>query len=344
MIEISNRPSQLLIGDLPSLRATFDDKGSFLTFSPLKNTVVIVNSLVKYPLPLEVGKASPIAFFYNGSVHGDRKSVFNQYVLETHQEHHRSALLARAIFEDQKGRLYRDLDIKGIGYVHPTYGMTALPYNGLGYTDRLGRTFGFLSMTEAMLDYESSQRLLGIGVRSHAALAVAKLDEVVVDGNVVPVTYAREIGILAAGFIPVVEIRAFGTKGRIRDVLSGSYLSNALLSDAKKIVEQETDRAMTWVEYFQWFVATLGENLGRLHGANLSHNDITTQNVTLDCRLTDLHSVRRLTFIKGVNDLRFAWRTLSSLKDYLRREYDIRVLTADIFRFLNQGYQEGLKA
>lgn len=328
-------------GEAYSLQKLHAEAGQFQLFVPVKNTVILANPDIKAPFPVVVGEPSPVVLFHQGSGHEDKSALFNQYVLETHQQHHRSALLARVIFVDNQGRVSRDVDIKGIGFLYPTYGMTALPYNGLGYKDRTGERFGFLSRTEAGLDFENSKRLLELGVRTNGVLGVARLDEIVVGGKVVSVALAQELGVLPAGFVPVVEIRAFGTKVRVRDVLDKSSYSYAMMTDAKKLVEQELHQGLSWKDYFVWFTTTLGENMGKMHQAGLSHGHINTHNVTLDCRLVDLNNTKALSMKRFAHDFYHAWKTVTEFQKYFNSGLDGSVSTPYLLASLMEGYHLG---
>lgn len=333
-----------LTGEGYTLQRLLVEAGQFSTFVPVKNTVILANTEIQAPFSIILGEATPVVLFHQGFAYGEKDALFNQYVLETHQKHHRSALLARVIFVDNQGQVYRDVDIKGIGFLYPTYGMTALPYNGLGYRNRTGERFGFLSQTEAGLDFENSKRLLELGVRTNGVLGVARLDEIVLGGKVISVAKAQELGVLPPGFIPVVEIRAFGTKVRVQDVLDKSSYSYAMMTDAKRLVEQELHQGLSWKDYFIWFTTTLGENMGKMHQAGLSHGHINTHNVTLDCRLVDLNNTKALSMKRFAHDFYHAWNTLIEYQKYFKSTLECSVSSPDLLSSLMAGYHLGVKS
>lgn len=104
----------------------------------------------------------------------------------------------------------------------------------------------------------------------------------------------------------MVEIRGFGTKARIGDILSKpadmiedkkKEIKELLLEDAKKLVSQELGREnnpLTDQEYLEWFAETLGENVGLMHKNGWVHGFLHDHNITLDCRIADLGSVKQI--------------------------------------------------
>ncbi len=110
-------PRQLPIGEAKKLgeHTIKKWKDREVLFSPVKNNVLMVNPNISSPLKLEKGKTSPIGLFADKT--RTKPSEAGQIGLEILPRHLRSTLLARAIFRDNQGNLYRDIDIKGAGFL-----------------------------------------------------------------------------------------------------------------------------------------------------------------------------------------------------------------------------------
>lgn len=100
-------------------------------------------------------------------------------------------------------------------------------------------------------------------------------------------------------------------------------------------------------EYLTWLAETLGINVARMHNSGWFHGYLTTHNITLDGRITDLDSVGWLDKVnvtidkakEDVND------SASSLDGFLRRSGLIRefndpgVFTKLVFDSYNKEIQ-----
>ena len=175
------------------------------------------------------------------------------------------------------------------------------------------------------------------GLRTHRALAIIRLDEIVVEnGEKISVSKARKFGYIKYTTEPVIEVRAFGTKARIADAKD-----QVLSEDAKHIVAQELGKDpynFSKEDYVQWFAQTLGKQVAIIHNAGFIHGYLTDHNITLDCRIVDLDSVKKIKTDKWLddkqvkNDLLWAIRSLN----WLGRFQDIKGgarnnLTSDFF-------------
>lgn len=96
-----------------------------LLFEKVKNKVAFVNKEVYTPLKLEEGKESPLGLFAKSAIPELFQRKPGEQRLETWPRHERSAILGRVIFKgthrDREDNLYddlyRDIDLKGIGYI-----------------------------------------------------------------------------------------------------------------------------------------------------------------------------------------------------------------------------------
>src|SRR3989344_4365461 len=254
-------------------------------FSPVRNKVLAVNEDVYSPFPLIEGKASPLGVFahYPPQYHYSR--FYRGLKLETYEGHGRTAILGRILFSDKQGRVYRAVDLKGIGMVGP--GGVCTP----GRHREGGRT-GVLDEGSAFSAWQASENVLSAGIRTPRVLAIIGLEQLVVDGKKWGLVKAIERDIIDSDFKPVILVRAFVTRARVGDPYHYPHLGKLLLSDAKKMVEQETGEEMTLEGFFEWFGKTFGGNVAAMHNMGLYHSYLTPHNITLDCRLVDFDSVQ----------------------------------------------------
>src|SRR3989344_1212293 len=274
-----------------------------LLFSQVKNRVLEVNPDIYIPLKLEEGKSSPLGLFAEASLKRNPGVIpERKQTLEFWPEHQRSATLGRIIFGDKQGRIYRDIDLKGIGYVKKeSFSSNIAKVLRPGEYTESGR-MGLLQEDMALFDRQMTEEFLKAGIRTNRVIAVIELEEIIVNGKKISVSEAIKARICEKDFHPVVEVRAFGTKARVADVLSviktGGLTEDQklLLEDAKKLVSQELgfQETISGEEYLKWFTKTLGQNMGRMHKKGWLHNYIFNHNITLDCRIVDFDSITKI--------------------------------------------------
>lgn len=218
----------------------------------------------------------------------------------------RSGMVGGVIFRDQEGHLYRDVDRKGMGL----YKKTEPRYMGGYETALIGQAAslppdevsGLLDLPDAEYDRDRAEEFLSVGIRTTRTLAILLLQEVVgQEGEAISIYRARQQGIVPSNFIPVIEIRAFGTRERISSIAKvfGSdqmdTRGQAALEDAKYLVAQELGKdpdIFPMQEYLSWFARTLGEQVATMHRLKKVHLFLHDQNITLDSRIVDLDSIR----------------------------------------------------
>jgi hypothetical protein len=277
-----------------------------LLFTSVKNTVIKANPNVYAPFNLKVGEPSPLGLFLRSEFREKPGSLpAGRHALEYHYEHNRSIILCRAVFQDKEGRMYRDVDLKGVGYFFTDYSYNET-YNKI-VTSHLGdrrnenNYEGFLNKDIALYDYMMTEKFLKKGIRTCRALGIIELQEIFSIDHSKKLSYkeAVEEEIIQRDFHPVVEVRAFSTKFRIQDVCGprpiDCELTRLMLDDAKKLVSQELglNTIMSNLEYLEWFADTLGRNIGLMHRSGWEHHYLF-HNITLDCRLVDFDGARRL--------------------------------------------------
>ncbi len=336
MQRIERRPI-LPVGDGGKLERRTDrnKKERTLLFVPVKNRVIMVNSNIHAPLNLRQGEPSPLGLF---AIRENTRPDEGEIALEIMPSHNRSALLARALFSDSEGRIYRDIDLKGTGAVYPdvhNQPFVVAP----GAHKGSGNMEGLLEKDFAFHDYELSEEFLKVGIRTHRVIGIIRLWEVLSDSERVSLRGNAKFAVLderlidSNDFRSVIQVRAFGTKARVQDASD-----NLLYKDAKKMVSQELGykRIITDKAYFEWFVKTLGTNVGIMHRNGWTHRYLSSHNVTLDCRIVDLDSVGYDSNGKQ-EDLRQARDTIGNLLYHRGQRYATGTYLRDIF---SESYQE----
>jgi len=258
---------------------------------PVDNKVAWVNPHMKLPFKIEEGKPTDlIAFFTSRPKEGEKIRH-----LEVAGIHKRSGLVGRVVFQDTEGRLYRDIDQKGGGGTeHVLAGVedgrfrkefSVRKFAG----ERKGDSpYGLLAHVDHVTtDRDMAEVFLANDIRTYRVVAIVELEEIVIgDGDKVSVEKAREEGLLQPKDKPLIEVRAFGTKARVREAHD-----LLLLEDAISLVSQEVGRKLSPAEYMEWFSETLGTQIAKMHNLGYFHRSLNNLNVTLDCRIVDLGSV-----------------------------------------------------
>lgn len=346
-----------------------------VVYSPVRNTVVLVNPATLPSFGFEVGKSSSYGIFTEQPLSQDPSlaSDFSS-LLEVWPTHHRSALKTRKAFQDSAGRVYRDVDLKGGGHVYNytlDWAARDLVIGNPGEAHSSGGRSGLIDWKEAMTDYELSKQLTDLGVRTSKVLAVIKLEELIAqtrpliingeswgdqdDVRKISIQQMREEGSLPEDFVPVIEVRAFGTKARVQDLLeipryivrdfgslkraSGGFYE-AFLADAMEIMRFELSqtRRVTQKQYLTWFARTLGANIGLMHRNGLSHNVLGEHNVTLDCRIVDLISLSEIKNKAAMeDDLDGGMGVLRTLESVIQPVSTLRRMFLDAYRSTVKG-------
>ena len=254
----------------------------------VKNEVVYVRKGVNLPFRVEMGKSCDLGLFLTQNPDSSEQT----FPMGVMAQHERSGLVGRVVFSDTDGRLWRDINLKGVGG-------SQVRQNGkrVDTADVRGVTgdapHGLCDWGYAETDREKSEYFLKRGMRTHLVPFIIKLKEIILTGGEkVSIAEARRRGILAKDVIPVIEARAFRTQARI--INAGD---KALLDDAIQLVAEELGippEKFPPEAYLEWFAKDFGKQLAILHNSEHNHRYLTTHNVTLACEITDLDSVGRI--------------------------------------------------
>lgn len=231
-------------------------------------------------------------YFFTPSGKGDKFPIVRLHL-------NRHGIIRQNTFRDKKDMLYRDIDAKGMGFVHGIP-MQVLPIQESSMEgDMELRGLSHYSPSEE--EWLNGEELHELGFRVARPVAEIELFELVnKNGNIVSRTeILNEFG-LNDKVRPVIQIRAMGTTSRVSDLLnldrntSYNLYAKEIIDDAIGIVSDELGIKIKPADYAIWFIETLSSMVGKLHSINASpdfrmqiHGG--THNVTLDCRLIDTH-------------------------------------------------------
>ncbi len=287
-----------------------ENKEEMLPAIEVDNEVEWVNPEIEAPFGIVEGKPTSLGMFYTSNPEGQKL-----HHLKIMPGHKRTGILGRVIFKDAQGRLYRDVDLKGVGY-----NLEGVAVNPTVSPDK---TWGIARSDYVANDKEMTEEFLRVGIRTYRIIAVTKLKEIVVNKKKISIEQAIKLGFIKEDDDPVVEIRAFGTRTRVGDIRD---YSQYLLDDAIEMVKQELnkkpDDKFGREEYFDWFLDTMAKNLAIMHNNGWIHGYLTPHNVTLDARIVDLDSVetaeeitkeRRGDEKSQANDFGESWSAISLL-------------------------------
>ncbi|TSC85588.1 MAG: hypothetical protein G01um10148_974 [Parcubacteria group bacterium Gr01-1014_8] len=248
-------------------------------------------SKMNSPLPVKKGERSPLGIIvkFAETMHGETLPGLR---VGKRERHRRSGDVGEAYITDSTGRIYRDIDIKGLVHLSRRTG-DILPWEARAGSD-VQDVDGLLDKKWAEYDANMAEKFAELGIRTHRCLGVLQLKEVGIrqeDGSMklVPVdeiprgdTQIRKHGILPENFEPALEIRAYGIKTRVQDIEGREDIEDAI-----DFINMENETVTNVREYAQWFAEELGQGVGKMHRAGIAHKTLSTHNVTLDCSIVD---------------------------------------------------------
>lgn len=274
-------------------------KKETLSAVDIKNRVLWISSgFEKMPIKVEGGKSSEAGLFLTPKPNKeDKKNI--KVIIMPEKISGRSLLLDSVFFKDKEGRLYRDIDAKGIGCFLKTpsgkYVVGEIKKRSLDQK----QAKGLLDYREAKEDQEYTEFFINKGIRTHRVLAILDLEELVdARGKKISISEAKEKEMISEEMHPVISLRAFGTKERleyinINDKLN-KHRSILALQDAVSLVAIEENKKpedFSLKDYILWFAKTLGGQVAKIRKLGAYHGHLHQQNITLDCHITDFEGV-----------------------------------------------------
>lgn len=275
----------------------------------VRNHVLMVNPHVTMPFEIKEGMPTNLGLFaVDESISRhmlDKAPGEGKRILEAWQGHGRTAILQRVGFRDSAGRFYRDIDLKGIGFLEfddrnggsGSVGVSRPGQRGPRWIDS-DKPWGLLSYKNANAEYRISEDFLRLGIRTYRVLAIIGLEEIITGGSKMSVEEAIERKLFDERFKPVIAVRAFGTRARVSDIETSGIKEDervVLIEDAKKMVQEELKGGeLSNEDYLKWFARTLGHNLRLMHEGGWTYGLKNSHNVTLDCRFVDVIGARKV--------------------------------------------------
>ena len=291
------------------------------------NKVIWVNdNFPELPFKIEQGKPTDLGLFLTPEIQAGQE-IYN---LETLKLHSRTAILGRVIFQDRQGRLYRDIDLKGVGF---TVRATSDP-DSLGKVvpvqttaNSEAQTRGIVDKPYAWSDKDAAAIFLRAGISTYQILAITELEEIIdAQGNKISIAEAKARQLIKTTDKPVVEIRAFGTRARIGDLENEAEgVAARLFEDARLLVSQSLglpEESFSGTEYARWFVNEIAHGVARMHAAGLVHGYLNSHNITLDAKIVDLDSVEKT-------------EEAGSNKSYIKDRENVRAALYALFSKIN---------
>lgn len=268
----------------------------------VKNEVVWANKKLKLPFKIEKGKPTDLGMLLSLD-----QSNGNGFKVDIREDHGRSAEIGKVIFEDDEGRKYRDIDVKGIGLSGFYDGKLSAEQ---WYTEwerfipgdsncliMTKKVMGLFNLENAIKERDLGEEFTKYGIRTSRVIALIRLNELNVGHELIKVKDAKKRELIVDEFNPAVIVRAFGVDTRISDLdinLHQGNVDKAKLDihDAISLIYKKHEVTMKDLEdYVSWFAASLGESIGIMHRRGYFHQHLHPQNITLDCRITDFEDV-----------------------------------------------------
>lgn len=246
----------------------------------VENTVLWVNREIILPFNIQEGKPSSLGVFLVNPQEGIQPKL----QLGVDNVHHRNGFLGEIIIKDTSGNLYQDFDLKGVGYVSNPKGKKTL---NVFFIRRRGEddTWGTWRFDKALREKEVVETLVNQGVRTYRMAAIIQIKEIALpNGERIRVKQAKEKGLMNEAEVPVIGLRVYRTRERVRHSEQDSL---TFFTKAKEFVEKELKQSLNWEEYIVWFAETLAKNLAKIHECGYWHGMPSPHNVTLACEIVD---------------------------------------------------------
>lgn len=275
--------------------------------------------------PFTVGQATELALMV---AQGPLKRTPDQ-LLYARRNHNRSAIISANSGFCSLNEQYPYLDAKGIGHLafqersinsagtNKTPGfMSAQPIEPYHVDQRMAA--GLVRAEFAVTDIKNSLLLAKAGISTAPIVALVRVDQLVDPGGLlIPINEAKEKGYIPNDLEPVIQFRAWSCPFRLADIAFNPELDilinkprpqkdlnrrrNILLTAIRSLQKDnvlpvEAGSPLTdYISYFTWLAATLGENVGRMHGMGIAHGFLAgAHNFSLDGRIVDLDGLKQM--------------------------------------------------
>jgi hypothetical protein len=273
----------------------------------VKNEVLWINPKLDLPFKLKEGEPSSLGVFV---VSSDTHTDCNIRV-GIDGFHGRSVYLGRfKIPPSSEGIIYRDVDLKGAGYIELNFRDKDPKVLPISIRDN--------ESTHGLWRIEKGQREIGITedltkekARTNRIAALIALYEIALpDGNKLTINQAKDQGLIHQDETPVIGVRV----SRLRDRMSHPYMRRfEVITDAKKIVEEELGYLLSWQEYLMWFSSTMGTNLATVHKADYWHGSPDSHNISpvaeiLDFGLGEYSVMKKRSQLTTEEESYYLWR------------------------------------
>lgn len=244
------------------------------------NEVLWVNSHLEVPFNLEVGKPIELGVMV---VNPQTASLDSNLYLGVDSIHGRSGYLGRHPVCDDTGVMYRDWDLKGVGYIgrimvssqDRDYGtMSQAQIKTVVFKDNYS-TYGIGTLSKARREILITEDIHQQGARTNRIAALIGLHKIATpSGALISVDTAKKTGLIHPNAIPVLSLRTYRIRERLEYPTENARYA---VWDAKGCAEEELDRDLSWQDFMEWYMTNLGGTMGVInrtywHGAADSHN------------------------------------------------------------------------
>ncbi len=275
---------------------------------PVKNSVLWVNPHFDLPFNLKEGEPSELGVF----VVGNSSLPDISMVLQVDNYHGRSGFVGRFEFYDDKVIKYRDLDLKGAGYLSKNLDTGQPEVAPIGRRDEES-TWGIWRIEKSQREVGITEDLTERQVRTNRIAAIILLEEIALpDGTKISIAQAQKMGLLHPNEQPIVAPRLYRQRERYEHPDS---LITQTVQDSKKFAEEELGTQLSWQEFLVWYSQTSGTNLARVY-RNYWHGSADMHNNTRMAELVDF-GLGDASLSKRVPDL--SWNVL---RNYLENDYE----------------------
>ena len=208
----------------------------------VENKTYWSNHEINLPFSVNEGVRSTLGLFL---VNPD-SPVNNKTSLGVQEMHKRTGYFGRVLIRDHGGVLYRDVDLKGTGFLDIPSGQETLKIFPLVKKGKK-ETWGTWRKDKALRERDITEDLISHGVRTYRMAAIIDLEQIALPtGELITVQEAKCRGLMNETEEPVVGVRVYRNRDRINH---GDQNSLEIYEQAKRDIEDELGRSLSWEEY-----------------------------------------------------------------------------------------------